>query len=314
MTTARQQPVAQQLSVVLLTYNCAHRVAPVLDRLSALQLPLVAVDNGSQDGTADVLARHGELELVRLPRNVGAAGRNAGVERVNTPYVLFCDDDGWYERAGLEEVCELFDEHPQLALANARIAVGAEEYLDPISAEMADSPLVDRHGIPGAVLLSFMAGAAAVRVSAYKEVGGYDERFFIGGEEETLAIKLAKAGWQLRYLPGFRMHHHPSLANAGGLRAYGMRNTLVNAWLHRPLRSALRWTGFILTDTPKNRDFVRGVGMTLQAVPWIVRERRPMDADLDGQLTVLDRRRFAQRRPLLNRRDWSPEDVTHSAA
>lgn len=304
MTGATPSPLGQRFSVVLLTYNCARRIAPVLERLLDLQVPVVAVDNGSRDGTADVVAAYPGVDMVRLPRNVGAAGRNAGAERVHTPYVLFCDDDGWYERTGLDEVGDLFDQHADLGLLNARILVGDEHYLDPISAEMAGSPLPDRSGLPGTPLLGFMAGAVAVRVAAYAGVGGYDERFFIGGEEETLAVKLARAGWRMRYLPDFVAHHRPSLANAGGLRAYGMRNTLVNAWLHRPWRSALRWTAFTLADTPKNRDFLAGTWLTVRALPWIVRERAPMDAELDAQLALLDRRRFAQRRPVFSRRGW----------
>jgi len=172
-----------EITVVLLAYNCAHRIVPIVERLLALQLPIVAVDNGSRDDTASVLASFEQVELVRLPENIGAAGRDAGVERVHTPYVLFCDD-GWYEADGLPVVCDLFDRHPNLALINAKILVGDEQRLDPISHEMAESPVPDRHGLPGAVLLSFMAGAVAVRTVAYKEVGGYDPRFFIGGEEE----------------------------------------------------------------------------------------------------------------------------------
>ncbi|HKC29033.1 MAG TPA: glycosyltransferase [Jatrophihabitans sp.] len=305
------QPVdrlGQRISVVLLTYNCAHRIEPILDRLGKLDLPLIAVDNGSADGTADVLAKRPEIEVIRLSRNIGAAGRNVGADSARTPYVLFCDDDGWYEQEALEGVCDLFDAHPELALVNARIAVGAEEELDPISAEMADSPLPASHDLPGTTLLGFMAGAVAVRRSAYQEAGGYDHRFFIGGEEETLAVKLARAGWQMRYLPEFVMHHEPSLANALGLRAMGMRNTLVNTWLHRPWRSALRWTVFTLADNPKNADWLRAIAWTLRALPWIVRERDPMDAELDAQLTVLDRRRFANRRPVFTYRGWQPGD------
>jgi N-acetylglucosaminyl-diphospho-decaprenol L-rhamnosyltransferase len=296
-----------EITVVLLAYNCAHRIVPIVERLLALQLPIVAVDNGSPDDTASVLASFEQVELVRLPENIGAAGRNAGVERVHTPYVLFCDDDGWYEADGLPVVCELFDRHPNLALINAKILVGDEQRLDPISHEMAESPVPDRHGLPGAVLLSFMAGAVAVRTAAYKEVGGYDPRFFIGGEEETLSFKLAKANYQMRYVPDLVMHHYPSLANAGNLRAYGMRNTLVNAWLHRPLSSALRWTVFTLADTPKNLDFVRGVALTLRATSWIHRERAPMGSQLDGDLAMLDARRFANRRSVFTRKGWRPE-------
>ena len=303
-------PLGHRISVVLLAYDCAHRIDEIVCRVLRLGVPVIAVDNGSRDGTADRLARYPELELVRLPDNVGAAGRNAGAERARTPYLLFCDDDGWYEPDGLPLICELFDRHPELGLINARILVEPDQRLDPISVEMAASPVPDRHGLPGTVLLSFMAGAAAVRAAAYFEVGGYDGRFFIGGEEETLAFPLAKAGWQLRYIPEVVMHHRPSLANAGRLRPFGMRNTLVNGWLHRRPHSALRWTVFTLTDTPKNADFVRGLLLAVRGLPWALSERAPMSAELDRDLLLLDERRFAARRPMLNRRDWQPGDRT----
>ncbi len=295
--------LGDRVSIVLLTYNCADRIDDVLDHLLDLGIPVIAVDNGSADGTADVLRSRPGLIIVALPENIGAAARNVGVAQADTPYVACCDDDGWYERDGLALASELLDRHPSLAVVNGRILVGPEERLDPISAEMADSPLPDRDGLPGRVLLGFMAGAVVVRCSAYLSAGGYGRRFFIGGEEETLSYSLAKAGWQLRYVPEVVVYHRPSRANVDQLRAFGLRNTLWNAWLHRPWRSALRWTIFTLADRPKNRDWLRGAAMALAGLGWVIRERRPMSSGLDADLQVLDRRRFADRRPVVNRRE-----------
>ncbi|HET9873278.1 MAG TPA: glycosyltransferase [Propionibacteriaceae bacterium] len=292
------QNLAERVTVVLLTYNCASRIEEVLRHLLDLDVPVIAVDNASTDGTADVVSRF-DVELIRLPQNVGAAGRNAGAAAATTAYVAFCDDDGWYEREGLEAACDLMDAHPRLGLVNARILVGTQGRLDPISAEMSESPIPDRLGIPGAVLLSFMAGAVIVRRTAYQEVGGYDPRFFIGGEEETVGFPLAKAGWEMRYVPEVVVHHHPSLANAGNLRAYGMRNTLWTAWLHRRWLSALRYTAFTLADTPKNKDYLVGLRMAMAGLPWVLAERKPMSRQLDADLSTLDRRRYANRRPIL---------------
>jgi hypothetical protein len=111
----------------------------------------------------------------------------------------------------------------------------------------------------------------------------------------------------MRYVPDLVVHHYPSLANAANLRAHGMRNTLVNAWLHRPLRSALRATVFTLVDTPKNLDFVRGLALTMRATTWIRRERAPMGPQLDGDLAMLDARRFANRRSVFTREGWRSE-------
>lgn len=311
--TQRGSGLATRVSVVLLTHNCAQRLDPVLDRLEHLGVSVLAVDNGSTDNTVEVLRRRREVEVIALPHNIGAAARNVGVERAMTPYVAMCDDDGWYERTGLVVAADLLDRHAELALVNARILVGPEERLDPISAEMAESPLPVVDGLPGTALLGFMAGAVIVRRDAYLEVGGYDPRFFIGGEEETLSFRLAKAGWRLQYVPNVVVHHRPSLANVTKLRAYGMRNTLWNAWLHRRPANALRWTAFTLADRPKNRDWLRGLGMAVRGLPWVLRERAPLPRQLDDQLRLLDRRRYAERRPVLTRRDWEPPSTLSAA-
>jgi glycosyltransferase involved in cell wall biosynthesis len=290
--------LGRRVTVVLLTFNCASRIERVVQNLLSINVPIIAVDNASSDRTAEVVRGLG-IEVDQLEANIGAAARNVGAAKAKTPYVAFCDDDGWYERPGLEAACDLLDNHEQLALVNARILVGNECRLDPISLEMSQSPVADRTGIPGAVLLSFMAGAVIVRKAAYEAVGGYDQRFFIGGEEETLGFPLVKAGWVMRYVEDVVVHHHPSLANAGNLRAYGMRNTLWTAWLHRRWRTALRYTLFTLADTPKNRDYVSGLLMAVAGVPWVLAERKPMSKQLDADLVLLDRRRYATRRPLL---------------
>jgi len=302
-TLERNRPVSDQVTVMLLTFNCAHRLVPVLDHLRDLGLPTIVVDNASVDHTVDVLRDRGDLEVIALPVNIGAAGRNHGVQRAETPYVLFCDDDGWWQPEGLPAAVALLDAHPRLAVVNARILVGEQGRLDAISVEMADSPLPERAGIPGAVLMSFMGGAVLIRRAAYLEVSGYDPVFFMGGEEETLAHKLVRTGWHLRYLPEVVMRHYPSVANAPHLRAHGMRNTLWNAWLHRRAFSAVRWTVFTLVDTPKNLDWLRGAAMAVKGIRWVARRRRPMSPQLDATLTVLDRRRFADRRALFNRID-----------
>lgn len=302
MTGAASNDLAGRVSVVLLTFNCAARIDPVLDRLLTLGVPILAVDNGSADATVERLRRR-EIEVTALPNNIGAAARNVGVEQATTPYVAMCDDDGWFVREGLHRAADLLDQQPLLAVVNARILVCPDERLDPISAEMAESPLPDPDpDLPGTPLLGFMAGAVIVRRSAYLEAGGYDPRFFIGGEEETLCFRLARAGWRLRYVPEVLVYHQPSLANFNALRPYGLRNTLWNCWLHRPWRSALRWTIFTLADRPKNLDWLVGVGMALTGLPWVLRERSTMPTDLDNQLQILDRRHFAGRRPFFHRR------------
>ncbi len=311
-------PLRDRVTVVLLTYNCVARVGQILGRIAALNVDVIVVDNASADGTADAVeaferASGASITVHRLPSNLGAAARNVGAEHARTTYLAFCDDDGYYERGSLERACDLLDRYPQLAVVNAKILVGEQRRLDPISAEMASSPIPDREGIPGRVLLGFMAGAVIVRRSAYLEVGGYDPRFFIGGEEETLSFKLAKAGHQMRYVDDVVMYHLPSRANAARLHSYSMRNTLWNAWLHRPRASALRWTLHTLVDRPKSKNYAIALVRAVRGLPWVLRERRPMTESVDADLRVLDARRYAERRPFFTFRDWKPSDQHETA-
>jgi GT2 family glycosyltransferase len=294
--SAEARTSADRVSIVLLTYNCAHRLRRVLEHLVALDVPIVAVDNASADQTCAVLETYPQIEVLRMDRNIGAAARNVGLEQVTTPYVAFCDDDEWYEPESLALAADALDEHPRLALVNARILVTDDEYLDPISAEMADSPLPERHGIPGAVLLGFMAGACVVRVTAYKQAGGYDSIYFMGGEEETLALKLARDGWQLRYRPDIVVQHRPSIENAPQLRAYGLRNALWTCWLHRRALNAMRATTLLLLERPKDRAWLRGTATAIRGLPWVLRQRSPVSGELDQDLRTLDLHRLDRRR------------------
>ena len=279
-----------RVTLILLTFNSAGWLERTLGHLLGTGLPVIAVDNASTDATPQLLARHaaaGDLTLIELAQNIGAAARNRGVEAAVTPYVAFCDDDTWYEPDGLVVAADLLDAHPRLALLTGRILVDDDQRLDPISAEMAASPLADRDGIPGAVLVSYMGGASVARRSAFLQVGGYDPRFFMGGEEETVGWHLLRAGWQQRYVEGVVVHHYPSLANFSRMGRFGVRNTLVTAWLHRPASSALAWTGHVIRHTHKDPALLRGLVMTLAAVPWISRERSVWAPGYEAQVRTL---------------------------
>lgn len=240
-----------RVSVVVLTHNRCDELCRTLDRLQALpeRVPLIVVDNASTDHTAERLAAlYPGITIVRSERNLGAAGRNLGVERVRTPYVAFCDDDTWWAAGSLRKAADLLDAWPEIDILNARIVVGPEARLDPACAAMADSPLEHMPGI-GPLLTGFMAGANVMRTRAYREAGGYWPPFFIGGEEALLAMDVLDAGGRIVYAPELQVHHWPSLARDSGLRRKLIaRNAIWTAWLRLPWPMALRRTTISLRD------------------------------------------------------------------
>ncbi len=92
------------LSVVVITKDRRTGFLRTLDHLEWLpeSPPVVVVANGCSDGTEPVVREHHPgVQVVSLPANVGAVGRNIGVRVAATPYVAYCDDDMWWEAGSL---------------------------------------------------------------------------------------------------------------------------------------------------------------------------------------------------------------------
>lgn len=288
--------------VVVITFNRRDEALACLQRLAALpeRPQVVLVDNGSSDGTADAVRRyHPEVDLLALPQNLGAIGRNLGVQRLTTPYVAFCDDDTWWEPGSLRRAADLLDAHPSLAVVNARILVEPGGHDDPVVAELRDSPVAGPSWLPGPAIGSFLAGASVVRRAAFTAVGGFSERLMFAGEEELLAVDLLCAGWELSYVEQLVVHHRASpQRDPHARRRAGLRNTLWFTWLRQPLRRALRRTVFLLRTVPRDRVSLLGFWDAVRGAGWVARERRvmpPATADRLADLYVAQMTSTARR-------------------
>jgi N-acetylglucosaminyl-diphospho-decaprenol L-rhamnosyltransferase len=281
-----------RVSVVVITHNRREELDRTLGLLAALpeRVPVLVVDNASTDGTAAMVRdRHPDVTLLTPGANLGAVGRNLGVERARTPYVAFCGDDTWYDPGALRQAADLLDTHPRLAVITATILVEPGGRLDAICTEMAASPLEQPPGLPGHPLLSFLAGVSIVRRSAFLAAGGFSARLWLGGEEELLASDIARAGWHMSYVPEIVAHHQASsLRDAHLRRRHGIRNTLWFTWLRRPLGSAVGHTVRLLRTVPRDRVTVAGVVEALRGLPWVLRERDPVPPRLEHGYQVLE--------------------------
>lgn len=283
--------LAGRVTVSVLTHDRAAELSRTLERLipAAEDAPILVVDNGSTDATPEVLARFSpRVTAIRLDENHGAAGRNTGVLAAQTPHVALADDDTWWAPGALATASRALDEHPDVAILTARVLVGDSGALDPTCVEMQNSPLAGRADLPGPPILGFLAGASMVRRSAFLAAGGFDPRFFLGGEERLLAVDLARAGWSMAYLPEAVVHHHPSPSrDPEARRALLARNALWFAWLRRPVPSALRTTAALLSRAARERPVRRGVLRATLGLPWIVRERREIPPEIERALRLL---------------------------
>jgi GT2 family glycosyltransferase len=227
------EQAASNVTTVIATRDRWTDLQRSLDKHSG---PVILVDNGSADGTPDLVEEHfPHVRVVRLPVNRGAVARNVGVRLAHTPYVAFADDDSWWDSEALPRAAELFRRSPRLGLVAARVRVGEHGATDPVSAHMAEAPLGHDADLPGPNVLGFLACASVVRRSAFLAVGGFDDVVFFAGEEERVAIDLRSRGWGLAYVESVVAHHHPSLQRSTTRRdVLDVRNRVLTAVMRRP--------------------------------------------------------------------------------
>jgi GT2 family glycosyltransferase len=279
------------VAVVIATRNRGTELLGTLARLGALheQPPIVVVDNGSSDGTCELVrAHHPGVRVVGLRCNWGGAARTVGARLVDSPYVAFSDDDSWWATGALTRAVDLLDRHPRLAVLAARVLVGPDQRLDPACVLMAHSPLPLAPDLPGPPVLGFVACGAVVRRAAFLEAGGFDVRLGVGGEEELLAVDLAARGWGLAYVDEVVAYHHPSPSrDPSGRRRVQLRNALWSAWLRRPFGGAARRTAHLAALAMYQPGAWAGVLLAMRGLPWVLRERRPVDRELEAALRTL---------------------------
>ena len=202
------------VSVVVVTFQSRDVIAGCLEPLQAE--PVVVVDNASADGTAAfVRERFPAVRVLELERNVGfGAAANAGVDAVESEYVLLLNPDARPAGDALSSLHACAVAHP-----NAAIAV-------PALVDEAGRPQPSRIGYPtwrwtGSPAVTsfpgrrhtygdrgFAVGAALLfRRAAFRAVGGFDPDYFLFYEEVDLCLRLEQAGWDIVSCPAAAFRH-----------------------------------------------------------------------------------------------------------
>jgi rhamnosyltransferase len=169
------------VSVILPTYNRSQTLdgaaRSVLDQ-SYSNTELIVVDDGSSDGSSDVLealAGDPRVEIVRLETNRGAAvARNSGLARCRGRFVAFQDSDDRWEPGALATLVTTLDALPD----DVGVAYGWTELRGRGPSQLLPDPrLRPRSGM----LASVLAGgnviglpSALVRRETIERVGGFD--------------------------------------------------------------------------------------------------------------------------------------------
>jgi GT2 family glycosyltransferase len=190
---------------------------------------VIVVDNASEDAGPEAVADL-RATAVRLEGNFGYAyGCNRGWELGSAPYVLFLNPDAFVEERTLRRLAAVFEENHSAGVAAPRIASadGALEYSQrrfarlrstyaqalflhrilPLAA-WADEVVRDPSAYECRHSVEWVSGACMlVRRQALEEIGGWDEDFFLYGEDQDLCRRLWSAGYEVQFDPSARAVH-----------------------------------------------------------------------------------------------------------
>ncbi|MGW0549553.1 glycosyltransferase family 2 protein [Streptomyces altiplanensis] len=292
MSGQRAQPADHpRTGVVVITRNRRTSLLRTLDLLAGLpeRPPVAVVDNGSTDGTAEaVRAGHPGVQLLTPGRNLAAAGRTYGAAALGTPYIAFSDDDSWWEPGALDRAADVFDAHPRLGLLSAATLVGRDAGPDPLNEVLRGSPLGQEPDLPGRSVLGFLACAAVVRRAAFLEAGGFHPLLGVGGEEQLLAIDLEARGWGVAYCPDIVARHAPDGEPRPGRVARMRRNTLLTAWLRRPLRQALAQSARLALDSRTDPQARSALAEAARLLPAALARRDRAPARVERRIRLLE--------------------------
>ena len=149
-----------------------------------------------------------DVKLVELPRSVGfAAARNRGVDSVDSPFVIFMDDDLVAERRLVESHLAIVERPSEMIHPTVTYGVfvqPADTELSPWaewearqSKKEADSLI---RGDRPATWRELHTANNCVPVATFRALGGFDERFATG-EDDEFAARLQLAGCAFVFRP-----------------------------------------------------------------------------------------------------------------
>lgn len=240
-------------TVVIPTLNARELLRDALASLAGESV--VVVDNASTDGTADMLARDFPgVRLLRNEENVGF-GRavNRGAAEAEGEVLVLLNNDVVCEPGFVAELCAPFEDDRVGMAAGVLVQAASPDLIDSAGIEVDPTlrafdylwnrPLVELER--AADPLGPCGGAAAYRLVAFREAGGFDEAFFAYWEDVDLALRLRLAGWDCRLAPSARaLHRHGATLGASSpaarrLEAFGRAYVLAKHGVRRGPRVAL---------------------------------------------------------------------------
>jgi N-acetylglucosaminyl-diphospho-decaprenol L-rhamnosyltransferase len=218
------------IDVVVVSYNSAGMLREAVEALAEEEdVDVIVVDNASEDASLATVANVAVATIAQGENRGFAFGCNRGWRRGSAPAVLFLNPDARIDAASLRRLAAVLQEDASVGLV-APCITGEDGSVEPSlrrfprlrstyarafflhrllphaawTDEIVREP--DAYTRPGTV--EWVSGACVLaRRSVLEELGGWDEGFFLYGEDVDLCRRVWRAGYTVRFEPSARAVH-----------------------------------------------------------------------------------------------------------
>lgn len=226
-----------KLSIIIVNYNVKEFLQNLIHSIekaaSDISHEIIIVDNASDDGSVDFIREKFPFtKLIVNNKNLGfSKANNIGLSIAQGEYILLLNPDTLISEDTLTKMIDFFEDHPDAGLAGCKILNSdgtlqlacRRSFPGPwtsfckvtgLSTIFPKSKLFARYNLTyldenktyevDAVSGSFMM----LKKDIYQKVGGFDEQFFMYGEDLDLCYRIQKAGYKVYYVHNSQIIHY----------------------------------------------------------------------------------------------------------
>ncbi len=211
------------VTLVILNYNGIRYIKNCLDSVLATDYPnfkVTVIDNASTDGSAEFIEEnYPEIKLVKFRKNYGfAKAYNLALKSINSKYMALLNNDIEVEPDWLEKLVLHMEKDEKAAAANPKMLFIQDRKRINAAGGCCDiygvgwnrgNGEIDRGQYDKVEEVFYANGAAMlIREKAWKEVGPFDERYFLYGEDLDWCWRARLKGYKILYVPEAKIYHY----------------------------------------------------------------------------------------------------------
>jgi len=208
-----------KLSVVILNYNVRHFLELCLESVEVaianIDAEIIVVDNNSSDGSCQMVkSLFPKVDLIENNDNLGfSKGNNIGVSKARGEFICILNPDTVLADNTFSVLLDFYENQIKPGIVGCRLIDGTGHFL-PESKRNIPEPIVALKKLLGRPYSYYanqveefgfgevpvLVGAfMLVKKSIYEEVGGFDEDYFMYGEDIDISYSTLKAGYKNYY-------------------------------------------------------------------------------------------------------------------